>query len=81
MSLVVTAARASVIAWSSSAYVRAEERTAKFNEAIGAAIAGVALADVLAGNSTTVQSVQTGVGSDNRPKPLSPLLNPAPCHQ
>lgn len=54
---------------------------AKFDVAIGAAIAGVALADVLAGNSTTVQSVQTGVGSDKRPKPLSPLLNPAPCHQ
>jgi len=49
--------------------------------AIGAAIAGVALADVLARSSTTVQSVQTGVGSDNRPKPSLPLLNPAPCHQ
>jgi len=42
---------------------------AKLDVAIGAAIAGVALADVLARSSTTVQSVQTGVGSDNRPKP------------
>jgi len=54
---------------------------AKLDVAIGAAIAGVALADVLARSSTTVQSVQTGVGSDNRPKPSLPLLNPAPCHQ
>jgi len=46
-------------------------------DVIGAAIAGVALADVLARSSTTVQSVQTGVGSDNRPKPSLPLLNPA----
>jgi len=39
---------------------------AKLDVAIGAAIAGVALADVLARSSTTVQSVQTGVGSDNQ---------------
>jgi len=49
---------------------------AKLDVAIGAAIAGVALADVLARSSTTDR-----VGSDNRPKPSLPLLNPAPCHQ
>jgi len=37
---------------------------AKLDVAIGAAIAGVALADVPR-SSTTVQSVQTGVGSED----------------
>jgi len=41
-------------------------------------IAGVALADVPKRSSTTVQSVQTGVGSN---KQIVALLNPAPCHQ
>jgi len=50
---------------------------AKLDVAIGAAIAGVALADVLARSSTTVQSVQTGVGStaQNRRCLYSTLLH------
>jgi len=59
---------------------------AKLDVAIGAAIAGVA-PDVLARSSTTVQSVQTGVGSDNRPTvvastqpcSMSSVINSFPC--
>jgi len=51
---------------------------AKLDVAIGAAIAGVALADVLARSSTTVQSVQTGLAqttAQNRRCLYSTLLH------
>jgi len=53
---------------------------AKLDVAIGAAIAGVALRMSLQGARQQFNQFRP-VGSDNRPKPSLPLLNPAPCHQ
>jgi len=60
---------------------------AKLDVAIGAAIAGVALADVLARSSTTVQSVQTGLAqttaqtvvASTQPCSMSSVINSFPC--
>jgi len=53
---------------------------AKLDVAIGAAIAGVALGCPCKElDNSSISSDR--VGSDNRPKPSLPLLNPAPCHQ